>query len=48
MIEQETDGISRGNMNEGICGGEKMLKFVVPIAETPLERSPALESWIRG
>ncbi|GFH43770.1 hypothetical protein CTEN210_00243 [Chaetoceros tenuissimus] len=48
MIEQGTDGISRGNLNEGICNGERMLKFVVPLAETAIERSATLEAWIRG
>lgn len=48
MIEQGTDGISRGNLNEGICKGERMLKFVVPLAETALQRASNLETWIRG
>ena len=46
MIEQGTDGISRGNLLEGVMTGKNMLDFV-PIHLTALERSPALLHWIR-
>jgi len=41
MIKQGTDGLSRGDANEGVMQGSSMLSFV-PIAKTCLERSPAL------
>jgi len=41
MIKQGTDGLSRGDANEGVMQGNSMLSFV-PIAKNCLERSPAL------
>jgi len=47
MIEQGTDGISRGNMMEGVLSGRKMLSFV-PIHLSAIERSKNLLSWVRS
>ena len=46
MIEQGTDGISRGNLMEGVMTGKSMLSFV-PIHLTAMERSKGLLRWIR-
>jgi hypothetical protein len=45
MIEQGTDGGSRGDMNQGVLAGEPMLQYV-PLHLTALERIPQLEPWI--
>ena len=45
MKKQGTDGISRGQLTEGISIGEYMLQFC-PWNETALERSSELKSWI--
>jgi hypothetical protein len=47
MIEQGTDGGSRGDLTQGVMAGEPMLKYV-PLHLTALERSPQLEPWIRS
>ena len=47
MIEQGTDGISRGNLMEGVMTGQKMLSFV-PIHQTVIERFPQMLEWIRS
>ncbi|GKY90814.1 hypothetical protein MPSEU_000054200 [Mayamaea pseudoterrestris] len=47
MIAQGTDGLSRGDLANGVLVGESMLDFV-PIHLSPLERSPELERWIRS
>jgi hypothetical protein len=46
MIEQGTDGLSRGNMIEGVMTGKRMLDFI-PIHKSALERSPGLEHKLR-
>ena len=46
MIEQGTDGISRGNLLEGVMVGKGMLTFI-PISISALDRSPLLLNWIR-
>ena len=46
MIAQGSDGLSRGNMAEGVMRGESMKDFV-PINKTALERHPKLEAWLR-
>ena len=46
MIEQGTDGVSRGNMMEGVLAGRKMLSFI-PIHLTALERNGRVLEWIR-
>ena len=46
MIAQGTDGISRGEMNEGIGQGQKMLSFI-PLHLSALDRYPPLSDWIK-
>lgn len=41
MMEQDTDGLSRGSILEGIMSSGSMLDFV-PLAQTATEQSPAL------
>jgi hypothetical protein len=45
MISQGTDGLSRGNLTEGVMSGAPMLSFV-PLHMTALARQPPLLSWI--
>jgi hypothetical protein len=47
MINQGTDGLSRGDQNTGVMAGEAMLDFV-PLAQNSLDRSPELQTWIRS
>jgi hypothetical protein len=47
MISQGTDGISRGNLLEGVMAGKEMISFV-PISQTICERSPSMLSWIQS
>ena len=44
MIAQGTDGLSRGNFNEGIMQGKSMMSFV-PLAQSAVTRSPTLKGW---
>lgn len=44
MIAQGTDGLSRGNFNEGVMQGKSMLSFV-PLAQSAVSRSPNLKNW---
>ena len=46
MIAQGSDGLSRGNMAEGVMRGDSMKDFV-PINETALERHPKLHEWLK-
>ena len=46
MIGQGTDGLSRGDANEGVMQGRSMLDFV-PLSQSCLDRSPQLEEKIR-
>jgi hypothetical protein len=46
MIDQGTDGLSRGNMLEGVMKGKRMLDFI-PIHKSALDRSPDLEHKFR-
>ena len=45
MIEQGTDGLSRGDMNAGVMIGNGMLNYV-PLAKSALERGAGLREWI--
>ena len=45
MIEQGTDGLSRGDFTTGVMGGKHMSLFV-PIHLSCLERESKLKSWI--
>lgn len=47
MIVQGTDGVSRGNLLEGVMVGQNMLSFV-PLNESAMDRSPNLLQWIRS
>lgn len=51
MMEQGTDGLSRGVLNEGVMRGDSMFKFI-DIARSTVERAPAvleyIKSWTNG
>jgi hypothetical protein len=47
MIGQGSDGLSRGNLTEGIMLGRSLLSYV-PLGESALSREPGLESWIKS
>ena len=47
MIDQGTDGLSRGNFLEGVMAGNEMTSFL-PLHLTAMDRSPILENWIRS
>ena len=47
MIAQGSDGLSRGNLTEGVMRGENMHDFI-PINKSALERSPSLGSWLHS
>ena len=47
MISQGTDGLSRGDLSEGVMRGKRMLSFV-PLHLSALERSYELQAWIRS
>ena len=47
IIRQGTDGLSRGDMYEGITKGKMMIYFL-PLEKSALDRSPALSKWIEG
>lgn len=47
MKWQGTDGLSRGNLLEGVMKGENMLTYV-PLHQSALERSPRLLPWIKS
>jgi hypothetical protein len=45
MKAQGTDGVSRGQLTEGVMNGESMFSFL-PMHETALERHPPLKDWL--
>ena len=47
MIDQGSDGLSRGNLTEGVMGGKSM-EFFVPIHLGAIERSPEILPWIKS
>ena len=47
MISQGSDGLSRGDMLEGVMKGQDMLSFV-PLGKSALEEQKNLEEWIRS
>ena len=47
MIAQGTDGLSRGNLVEGVMSGQDILSFV-PLHQSAFERSKDLSKWIRS
>ena len=46
MIAQGTDGLSRGDMCEGVMMGQSMLAYI-PLHLNALERQPAILIWVR-
>jgi len=47
MIAQGTDGLSRGDMYEGVMSGSSMLSFI-PLHLTASERSPQVIDWVKS
>jgi hypothetical protein len=47
MKLQGSDGLSRGNLLEGVMTGNDILSYI-PLSQTALSRSPNLERWIRS
>jgi hypothetical protein len=47
MRAQGTDGVSRGQLKEGVSAGKSMLSFI-PLHLNAIERSPAVELWLRS
>jgi hypothetical protein len=45
MKAQGTDGVSRGQLKEGVSAGADMLSFI-PFQLSAIQRSPAVEDWI--
>ena len=45
MQKQGTDGVSRGNFNEGVTSGQNMLSFC-PWHLSPSQRNDKLKTWI--
>jgi hypothetical protein len=45
MIQQGTDGLSRGDLTEGVMAGSSMLEHV-PLKLSALERQPRLQAWM--
>ena len=45
MITQGTDGLSRGDLGEGIMKGGNMLSYI-PLHLNALERAPCMKGWI--
>jgi hypothetical protein len=45
MIEQGTDGLSRGDLSNGVMAGDSMLMHV-PLNKDAFSRSPALRDWL--
>ena len=47
MIAQGTDGLSRGDMNEGVMQGKGILQFI-PLHLSALDRQRKLKTWIQS
>ena len=45
MIESGIDGLSRGDLTEGVSKGSSIMQFV-PIHESPIARSPKVFDWV--
>jgi hypothetical protein len=45
MIEQGTDGLSRGDLTEGVMTGHSILDFV-PLNKSALDHQPGLVAWL--
>jgi hypothetical protein len=46
MKAQGPDGVSRGQLTEGVMNGVSMFAFL-PMHETALQRGPLMKGWIR-
>ena len=47
MIKQGSDGLSRGDLYEGVMSGKPML-YYIPLADSALDRAPRLLPWIQS
>ena len=47
MIAWGVDGISRGQLNEGVMAGQPMLSFI-PLYKTPIQMSDSLIGWVKS
>ena len=47
MIAVGVDGISRGQLNEGVMAGSPMLSYI-PLHKTPIQMSDTLFEWVRS
>ena len=47
MMQQGSDGLSRGNMMEGVMRGDGMLSFI-QLHKSALDEQKNLENWIRS
>jgi hypothetical protein len=47
MKAQGTDGVSRGQLKEGVSSGNGMLAYI-PFHLTLIQRSPAVKTWLRS
>jgi hypothetical protein len=47
MIEQGTDGLSRGDFMEGVMTGRSILNFV-PLNRSALDRQPEILNWLKS
>ena len=47
MIAQGSDGLSRGNVSEGVMRGTPMESFI-PLNEDAIQRSPQLTKWLKS
>lgn len=45
MITQGTDGLSRGDLTEGVMTGQSILEFI-PLNKSALERQPSVAQWV--
>jgi hypothetical protein len=47
MKEQGTDGLSRGDLTEGVMRGENIMSFI-PLHKTAVDKEPILRTWINS
>jgi len=47
MIVQGTDGLSRGDLNEGVMKGDQLSSFI-PLHLSAIERQDQLKEWIKS
>ena len=46
MIAQGTDGLSRGDLNEGVMKGDPLTSFI-PLHRSAMDRQPELKTWVK-